>query len=140
MPTKKATCMYCGASLDGAAPNFDTRITADDNNVIVSEEQTNIALNDLSEIERQAILDAMQKGVNHTVIESKTQILQDPPARQAEGLSLKSFEEVNLQTRIDDFIISNLGCRYLNAGRADVYTAPLDSIGDALVKSQNSQT
>ncbi len=46
LSAKKPICMYCGASLDGAAPNFDTRITADDNNLIVSEEQTNIALND----------------------------------------------------------------------------------------------
>ncbi len=95
IPAKKATCMYCGASSDGAAPNFDTRITADGSTIgIVAGEQIRIEPNDLSEVDRQAICDALQKGGNHTIIDSKTQILQDHPAREEADRPSKSFEEV----------------------------------------------
>ncbi len=95
IPAKKTNCMYCGASLNGAGPNFDTRITADGSTIgIVVGEQIRIEPNDLSEVDRQAILDAMQKGENHTVIDSKTHILQDPPAGQEEVSPSGSFEEV----------------------------------------------
>jgi hypothetical protein len=87
--------MYCGASLDGAAPNFDTCITADGSTIgIVGGEQIRIEPTDLSGVDRQAISDAMRKGENHTVIDSKTQILQDHPARQETERPSKSFEEV----------------------------------------------
>lgn len=95
IPAKKTNCMYCGASLDGAGPNFDTRITADGSTIgIVGGKQIRIEPNDLSEVDRQATLDALQKGENHTVIDSKAQILQDPPARQEAEPPSRSFEEV----------------------------------------------
>ncbi len=95
IPAKKPTCMYCGASMDGAAPNFDTQITADGSTIgIVGGEQIRIDPNDLSEVDRQAILDAMRKGENYTVIDTKTQILQDHPAREEAERPSKSFEEV----------------------------------------------
>ncbi len=95
MSAKKTNCMYCGASMDGAAPNFDSRITADGSTIgIVAGEQIRIEPNDLSEVDRQAILDAMRKGENYTVIDTKTQILQDHPAREEAERPSKSFEEV----------------------------------------------
>ncbi len=95
IPVKKATCMYCGASMDGAAPDFDTRIAAGGSTIgIVGGEQIRIEPNDLSEEDRQAISDAVRKGQNHTVIDSKTQILQDHPARQEEAAPGRSCEEV----------------------------------------------
>lgn len=75
LSVKRSTCLYCGASLDGAFSNHKSRIDIQDNTaVIVDEKPTKIDPTDLKESDLQKLTDAIREGEEAVLEKSQTQI------------------------------------------------------------------
>jgi hypothetical protein len=75
LSVKKSTCLYCGASLEGAFSNHKSRIDIQGKDaVVVDEKRTKVELTGLNPSDLQKIKDAIGEGKNAVIEKDQTQI------------------------------------------------------------------